>query len=252
MIFGRKKRPAEAEQNRSATEVVDERIAEEVEDRPAEAEARPEVTPIEAQAALWDAEFDRDWGPFDIEEVDLEADADEVQRLDLGTLVLTPFEGMSLQLQVNKDTNTVQSLLVGDGNQSALEVAVFAGPGKSSMVPEIRSEIIRATQQQKGRIELVEGPFGAEVRRSLPMTDPNGNPAMHVSRTWLVPGPGWVLRGVLLGKATFEPNNEDIQVALREFFSALVVRRGTAPAAPGSLLPMTVPQQAQQQAAQED
>ena len=53
--------------------------------------------------------------------------ADEVKRLDLGTLVLTPFEGMTLQLQVNKETNKVQSLLVGDG-QSALEVGVFAGP----------------------------------------------------------------------------------------------------------------------------
>ncbi|GAA4905944.1 hypothetical protein GCM10025789_26670 [Tessaracoccus lubricantis] len=244
MIFGRKKRP-DSEQSLPAAEAADERIAEEVDET-------AEPSSIEEQAALWDAEFDRDWGPFDIDEVDLEADADEVQRLDLGTLVLTPFEGMTLQLQVNKETNTVQSLLVGDGQQSALEVAVFAGPAKSSMAGEIRSEIIRTTQAQKGRIDLAKGPFGAEVRRALPVTDPNGNPAMHVSRTWLVPGPGWVLRGVLLGKATFEPDNKDAQVALEEFFSALVVRRGTAPAAPGSLLPMTVPQQAQQQAAQED
>ncbi len=223
MIFGRKKR--------AATEAE-------------EAEAADEPSSIEEQAALWDADFDRDWGPFDIDEVELEADADEVKRLDLGTLVLTPFEGMTLQLQVNKETNKVQSLLVGDG-QSALEVGVFAGPAKSSMVDEIRSEIIRVTQQQKGRIELVQGPFGAEVRRALPVTDPNGNPAMHVSRTWLVGGPGWVLRGVLLGKATFEPTNKEAQLALEEFFSNLVVRRGTEPAAPGSLLPMTVPQQTQ-------
>ena len=236
MIFGRKKRAA-TEAEEAVVDTVDEVEAE-------EAEAADEPSSIEEQAALWDADFDRDWGPFDIDEVELEADADEVKRLDLGTLVLTPFEGMTLQLQVNKETNKVQSLLVGDG-QSALEVGVFAGPAKSSMVDEIRSEIIRVTQQQKGRIELVQGPFGAEVRRALPVTDPNGNPAMHVSRTWLVGGPGWVLRGVLLGKATFEPTNEDAQVALEEFFSNLVVRRGTEPAAPGSLLPMTVPQQTQ-------
>lgn len=236
MIFGRKKRAA-TEAEEAGVDTVDEVEAE-------EAEAADEPSSIEEQAALWDADFDRDWGPFDIDEVELEADADEVKRLDLGTLVLTPFEGMTLQLQVNKETNKVQSLLVGDG-QSALEVGVFAGPAKSSMVDEIRSEIIRVTQQQKGRIELVQGPFGAEVRRALPVTDPNGNPAMHVSRTWLVGGPGWVLRGVLLGKATFEPTNKEAQLALEEFFSNLVVRRGTEPAAPGSLLPMTVPQQTQ-------
>jgi len=236
VIFGRKKRAA-TEAEEAVVDTVDEVEAE-------EAEAADEPSSIEEQAALWDADFDRDWGPFDIDEVELEADADEVKRLDLGTLVLTPFEGMTLQLQVNKETNKVQSLLVGDG-QSALEVGVFAGPAKSSMVDEIRSEIIRVTQQQKGRIELVQGPFGAEVRRALPVTDPNGNPAMHVSRTWLVGGPGWVLRGVLLGKATFEPTNKEAQLALEEFFSNLVVRRGTEPAAPGSLLPMTVPQQTQ-------
>lgn len=240
MIFGRKKRAA-TEADEAAVEPVDEVAPEEADD---EGEAAEAPSSIEEQAALWDAAFDRDWGPFDIDEVDLEADADEVKRLDLGTLVLTPFEGMTLQLQVNKETNKVQSLLVGDG-QSALEVGVFAGPAKSSMVGEIRSEIIRVTQQQKGRIELVQGPFGAEVRRALPVTDPNGNPAMHVSRTWLVGGPGWVLRGVLLGKATFEPTNKEAQLALEEFFSNLVVRRGTEPAAPGSLLPMTVPQQTQ-------
>lgn len=240
MIFGRKKRAAVEDEGAQVS-------AESLEANDEAAEETPEPSSIEEQAALWDAEFNRDWGPFDIEEVDLEADADEVQRLDLGTLVLTPFEGMTLQLQVNKDTNKVQSLLVGDG-QSALEVGVFAGPAKSSMVGEIRSEIIRATQQQKGRIQLVKGPFGTEVRRALPVTDPNGNPAMHVSRTWLVAGPGWVLRGVLLGKASFDPQNAEAQVALEEFFSNLVVRRGTAPAAPGSLLAMTVPEQAQQQA----
>lgn len=249
MIFGRKKRAAaDLEEAEPLVDAVEE--ADDVEEaEPAEAGEAP--SSIEEQAALWDAAFDRDWGPFDIDEVDLEADADEVKRLDLGTVVLTPFEGMTLQLQVNKEQSTVQSLLVGDG-QSALEVGVFAGPAKSSMVEEIRSEIIRVTLQQKGRIEIVEGPFGAELRRALPVTDSNGNPAMHVSRTWLVGGPGWVLRGVLLGKATFEPGNEEIQVALQEFFSNLVVRRGTDPAAPGSLLPMKVPQQNQQAQQGED
>ena len=139
------------------------------------------------------------------------------------------------------------AIVLGDGIgpevcNSAIEVAVFAAPAKSSMAGEIRADVIRQTQAQNGRIQIAQGPFGTELRRALPVTDPNGNAATHVSRTWLVAGPGGLLRGVLLGKATFEPQNESAQVALFEFFSNIVVRRGTAPAAPGSLLPMQVPQ----------
>lgn len=246
MIFGRKKRNAQA----AAAEVaVDEAVepSQEVAEPTQEAEAvaapapTEQLSEAETKAGQWDAAFDRDAGPFDIEEVDLEADEHEVSRLDLGSMVITPFPGMTMQLQVNRESERIQSILVGDG-ASGLEVAVFAGPAKSSMAPEIRQEVIKATQQQKGQIALVNGPFGTEIRRAVPVTDPEGKTAMHVSRTWLVSGPGWTLRGVLLGKATFEPQNEEAQIALNEFFSNIVVRRGTAPAAPGSLLNMTMPQ----------
>lgn len=195
------------------------------------------MDPVDEWEAL-DAAFDRDEGPFDFDEVDLEAD--DTKRLDLGTLVVTPFEKMTMQLQVDKSKEKVQALLVADG-ASALEVAVFAGPARTSLLPEIRSEIIAATEKENGTVEIVPGPFGAELRRRLPVKDPEGNPATHVSRTWLVGGPGWVLRGVLMGKAALNPEDEDAELALFEFFSNLVIRRGTAPAAPGSLLHMTVP-----------
>ena len=232
MIFGRKKRDLvdEVEEFDDSSEAVVDTI-----DEP-DAALDAELT-----AERWDDEFDRNEGPFDIAEVDLEADQDEVRRLDLGSIIITPFPGMTMQLQVNRETNAVQSILVGDG-VSALEVAVFAGPAKSSMVAEIRSDILATTFQQQGKAQVVRGPFGAELRRAIPVKDPQGNPATHLSRTWLVAGPGWVLRGVLLGKATFEPDNEEAQLALFEFFSNVVVRRGATPAAPGSLLPMTVPQ----------
>ncbi len=233
MIFGRKRKDEAAQQEADVEETQ----------APAEepaADSDP-LSAAERQAAEWDAAFDREEGPFDISEVDLDADDDEVTRLDFGALVATPFPGMQLQLQVNRETNTVQALMVGDGS-SALEVAVFAAPAKSSMVAEIRADVIRQTQAQKGRIQLAQGPFGAELRRAVPVTDAEGKQGMHVSRTWLVSGPGWMLRGVLLGRATFEPDNKEAQLALFEFFSNLVVRRGTAPAVPGSALPMRVPE----------
>ncbi|MGO1384027.1 MAG: DUF3710 domain-containing protein [Arachnia sp.] len=187
----------------------------------------------------WDAAFEREEGPYDIEEVDL--GADEVKRLDLGTLIITPFDKMNLQLQVDKAKEKVQALLISDGS-SAMEVAVFAGPTRASMVPEIRGEIIRATAEAKGMVEMVEGPFGAEMRRRLPVTTPEGKAATHLSRTWLVGGPGWVLRGVVMGRAALEPDNEAADSALWEFYSNIVVRRGQQPAVPGSVLTMDVPQ----------
>ncbi len=193
----------------------------------------------------WDAAFAREEGPYDIEEVDL--DADDVKRLDLGTLIITPFDKMNLQLQVDKAKEKVQALLISDG-VSAMEVAVFAGPTRASMVSEIRGEIIRATAEAKGKVQMVEGPFGAELRRRLPVTTPEGKAATHLSRTWLVGGPGWILRGVVMGKAALEPDNEEADNALWEFYSNLVVRRGQQPAVPGSVLTMDVPQLNEKQA----
>lgn len=192
-----------------------------------------------AQWQAWDEAFSRDEGPFDIEEVDL--DADDVNRLDLGTLVITPFDKMNLQLQVDKAKEKVQALLISDGT-SAMEVAVFAGPTRSSMLDEIRDEIVKATEAAEGSIAMVDGPFGTELRRRLPVTTTEGKAATHLSRTWLCSGPGWVLRGVVMGKAALEPDNEDADGVLWEFFTNLVVRRGPQPAAPGSVLLMDIPQ----------
>lgn len=185
-----------------------------------------------------DEAFDREEGPFDIDEVDLEAD--DVNRIDLGPLVITPFEGMTLQLQVDDAREHVQSIMFGDG-ASALEVALFAGPRTSSMLAEVRDEITQASESAGGQVALHEGPFGVELRRSQPMTDSEGRPALQLSRTWLAGGPGWIIRGVLVGKAALEPDNEDAAIALQECFANLVVRRGTQPAAPGSLITLKVP-----------
>lgn len=239
MIFGRRrKREQEAARSAPTPEtspaspaLVEEDAAQDV--APEEAE-----DPRQAEWAEWDAAFEREEGPFDVDEVDLEAD--EVKRIDLGTLIVTPFPKMSMQLQVDKTKEKVQAILVADG-QSAIEVAVFAGPVRTSMLGEIRDGIIQATERASGRVEVVRGPFGAEVHRRMPVKDAQGNPAMHVSRTWLVDGPGWVLRGVVMGKAALDHRNQAVQLTLFEFFSNLVVRRGTDPAVPGSVLPMTVP-----------
>ena len=139
-------------------ETTDEETVEETDD---DEEIVEEMTDEEKWAEI-DEMFDRDEGPFDIDEVDL--DEDDVQRIDLGALVVTPFEAMQLQLQVDEPRQQVQSFLVGDG-ASAMEVALFAGPRRTSMLAEIREEIAAATEKEGGEITLLEGPFGVELRR---------------------------------------------------------------------------------------
>lgn len=243
MIFGRRKRQ-EAEETVEEVETTTTEAEADVDPEhskaeQAKAEARKAMEAAEAKWQSWDDEFEREEGPFDIEEVDL--DADDVKRLDLGTLVVTPFEGMNLQLSVNKQ-QVPQSIVVSDGT-SALEVALFGAPSRSAYIPEVRREIIGASARQNAKLTVRKGPFGTEIARALPMQGPDGQAGVQVTRTWLAEGPSWVLRGVLFGRAAVEADNEDVTCTLTEFFANLVVRRGTDPIAPGAVIPFRIPEQ---------
>jgi len=200
-----------------------------------EAEDEPEDEWMELDSS-------RDWredGPFDISEVDL--DADDLQRLDFGSLVVTPFDDMQMQMQVDQATNQVQALLVMDGD-SAIEVALFAAPARASMLPEVRADMQAATDKADGTMSLVEGPLGTEIRRRLPVTAPDGRQGHQVTRTWLAQGPKWLLRGVLMGKAALTDDVDEGEAQLLfEFFCNLVVRRGDTPRVPGQLIGLDIP-----------
>lgn len=188
------------------------------------------------------AELDeKDWredGPFDFDEVDL--DADEVERLDFGTLIMTPFDEMNLQLQIDEETQQVQAALVMHG-ESALEVAVFGAPATTPMAADIRRDMVEVTSQQGGDVQLAEGPFGTEIRRVIPLQNEEGETMYHVSRTWFAQGPRWLLRGVLMGEAGMTEGVDGPSAVLYEFFCNLVVRRDESPRVPGDLIPMTIP-----------
>ena len=181
----------------------------------------------------------REDGPFDITEVDL--DADDIERLDFGCLVLTPFDNMQIQLQVDQATNSVQSALIM-AEDSALEVALFAAPARTSMVQDVADDMVSATLAAEGEASVTEGPFGPEIRRVIPVEGPNGEEAYHVSRTWFAQGQRWLLRGVLMGEAGMAEDFSGAGELLFEFFCNVVVRRGEEPMVPGDLIPMTLPE----------
>lgn len=251
MIFGRNKGNDEADLEQVDEQLVDE-VDDELEQDEVDVDEESDQAPAEdadqlpdelnPAAARW-AELDeqQDWredGPFDFDEVDL--DADEIDRLDFGSLIMTPFDDMQLQLQIEEQTQQVNAALVMHAN-SALEVALFAAPAQSPMAPEVRTEMCEVTVQQGGNASLAEGPFGTEIRRVIPVQGPEGEELMHVSRTWFAQGPRWLLRGVLMGEAGMYDGSDGPAEVLLEFFRNLVVRRDASPRVPGDLITMQLP-----------
>lgn len=254
MIFGRKRRTApEAEEpGETPASPSDAVEPDEESDEGIDAATPDEAGPDESGDDDADDESDddepepdedvdfaalREDGPFDSEEVDL--DADDVARLDFGSLVLTPIEGMELQLQVEQQSQTIQSALVMHEG-AAIEIALFAAPAHGGLATEVRDELVTLTGEAGGTATVEEGPFGPQLFREVEVTTPDGQRGLHRSRIWLVEGPRWMLRGVLMGAALDEgtPGRE----LMEDFFRNLVVNRGTDPRAPGDLIPLTIPQ----------
>lgn len=253
VIFGRKRRPVDSDPvdtEEEALEIVGDDAGEhELDVDPDEAEESDDDLEVEdsdleeSEEELDDEPVDTtDWredGPFDSEEVELGGDG--VTRIDLGCLVITPWDGLGLQLQVNEATQAVQAVTAVWKN-SGLEVALFAAPASGGLADELREDVLEEAEQGGGTASVADGPFGAEVRRVLPQEGPGGEQMFHVSRIWFAEGPRWLLRGTLLGEAALGDADAPAVAPFAEFFRNLVVRRGAKPMVPGELIPMTLPQ----------
>jgi len=184
-------------------------------------------------------DLSQDWredGPFDIDEVDLSAD--DVERIDLGAVIITPEKGMTIKLVADATTQQVMHVLVEHGPQAAVQITVFAAPADGSdYCAEIRQDIIDHTDNAKV-IEMVEGPFGTELRRVLAVTDDQGREGFAPLRDWLVAGPRWVLDVRLIGQAALDGDNKGVAAVFEEFVHNIVVRRGDQAMVPGTVVPL--------------
>jgi len=249
--FGRKRKSAitdPIETEEEALEIVGDDAGEHEEDLDTDAVAFVDDEDEAAIEAAEDADDlnddgdDIDWradGPFDSEEVDLVDD--KVTRVDLGALIVTPWEGLGLQLQVNETSKLVQAVTAVWKN-SGLEVALFAAPASGGMAEELREDVVDEAEQAGGTATLADGPFGSEVHRVLPQEGPGGEQMFHVSRIWFAEGPRWLLRATLLGEAALGDADAPVVAPFVELFRNLVVRRGDKPMVPGELIPMTLPE----------
>jgi len=210
-----------------------------VEDQAAPEEVDADLVEVEEEDPVLDEweEFDlsKDWredGPFDIDEVDL--DADEVKRRDLGAMILTLEKGMTLTLVANQAKEILHAR-VGRGTSIA-ELTVYAAPSTSNYRAVIRDTIIDAGNARD--IKKVKGPFGTELRRVLVSKNQKGREVLTPVRDWLIEGPRWVLGVRLSGPAGLAEGGKDAAI-FEEFVRNIIVRRGDVAMVPGTAVPLT-------------
>lgn len=201
---------------------------------------QPEVEDLEAAAPEQAPAADtrRARGPWDADEVALSED--DPSKIDLGSLIITPREGLELQLQVDEQRGHVVAVVLA-GTEGAVELRPFAAPRNGDIWDDVRAQIAAEVTRRGGTATEAVGPWGPELRVVLTMTTQDGQTGQQPSRVFGIPGPRWLLRATLFGKPALEPDDDGVvEQALRD----VIVRRGTQPHAPGEALPLSVPPEA--------
>lgn len=173
-------------------------------------------------------------GPWDSSEV---GPADDRPRIDLGSLIVTPREGLELQLQVDEQRGNVIAVVLA-GPEGAVELRPFAAPRNGDIWDDVRAQIASEVTRRGGTATEAMGPWGPELRVVLSMTTPDGQTGQQPSRVFGITGPRWLLRATFFGKPALEPDDHGlVEQALRD----VIVRRGSQAHAPGEPLPLTMP-----------
>ncbi|KFI65619.1 DUF3710 domain-containing protein [Bifidobacterium cuniculi] len=220
--FGKKKKDKHEDQ-------VEDAIASETED---EAAAVGEELDADAdtEGADGTAAYERgvELGPWDIDEDDA-PDYDEY--LSLGAFYLPFVQGIQLRIKASRADNSLLGATVTIGH-SSLELEAFAAPKTMGLWDDIRARML----QKNAAAKEVEGVFGTELEMPVKTADGKTHPTRIVG----VDGPRWMLRGIFSGTAAQDSDAEETKV-LNDFFSKVVVDRGSEPLAPNDLIPLSQP-----------
>ena len=212
-MFGRRKKGA-AEEVEEVEEVDDATAVDEVEDAPAPP-PRPQ-------------------GPWD----DADAPDDEVNRIDLGGLLVPVPPDTEVRVDVSPEGEVVAATLVR--GESAMQVNAFAAPRSYGIWAEVREEIAVALRESGGQADDAEGPHGTELHAAVPTDLPGQGVVLAPARFLGVDGPRWFLRALLTGPAaTDEAASAGLLAALKD----VVVVRGTDPMAVRDALPLRLPKE---------
>jgi hypothetical protein len=162
---------------------------------------------------------------------------DASERIDLGSLLLSNVDGLEIRLQVDEETESVQSVMLA-GADGAVELRAFAAPRGGDLWDEIRPRIAAEYAQRGGTASEREGRYGTELHCQLTVRTEDGKTATQPSRVVGINGGRWMLRATLLGRAAVEP---DAVGPWDDAIASTVVRRGTVAMPSGADLPLTLP-----------
>lgn len=186
-------------------------------------------------------------GPYDADELpehvagQLAEQLAAAERVDLGSLVLAPFPGRELRLQVDESTGAVQAALL-TAEDGALELRAFAAPRHGDLWGDVRPQLTNDVERRGGSVAEREGRWGTELICQLGVQLPDGQTGTQVSRIIGINGPRWLLRATLLGRPAVDG---DYARSWEDGLTTIVVRRGTGAMPVGEALPLTLPPQAQ-------
>ena len=193
------------------------------------------VAPDEATDEAQAPAGPRSRGPWDVTEVTVDEEGGD--RIDLGSLLVTPHEGLDLQLQVDEASGQVIAVILA-GETGAVELRAFAAPRNGDIWDSVRRHVAGEVARMGGTASVVEGPWGTEVKVSQTVTRDDGQRVQQASKVVGIPGPRWLLRATLFGRPAVEYDEAgDVETALRD----VVVVRGGSPVPPGDALPLTMP-----------
>lgn len=164
------------------------------------------------------------FGPFDSDD----APADDVARLDLGSVRLPVPDGAQLRVEVDQAGPVRAVHMLTELGQ--LTVNAFAAPRSGALWEPVRRELVEHLRTDGARVSEEAGEWGREVVAVRPDV---------VLRFIGVDGPRWLLRGVAAGPAA---NAAMLAYRLRETLRGTVVVRGDGPMPVRAALPLTLPE----------
>jgi hypothetical protein len=171
-------------------------------------------------------------GPFDSEELA----PDDVERVDLGSLLIAPEPDRELRLQVDEASGAVQSVQIV-GPDGAVELRAFAAPRHGDLWSEVRPQIAAEVAQAGGTATEREGPWGPELVLEV---GPRGG-QRQLTRMVGINGPRWMLRCQLVGAAAQKPDQSS---TWEDTIRRVAVHRGAHAMPVGEALEVTMPPQA--------
>lgn len=171
-------------------------------------------------------------GPFDSEDLP----ADDVERVNLGSLLIASEPDRELRLQVDEASGAVQSVQIV-GPDGAVELRAFAAPRNGDLWTEVRPQIAAEVAQGGGTATEHAGPWGPEL---ILRTGQRGG-QQQIVRMIGVNGPRWMLRCQLVGAGAQKPDDSK---AWEDTIRRVAVHRGAHAMPVGEALAVTMPPQA--------